>query len=62
METILDSRPFAFTRPLVYFVETGKHLVDEVQTPLPLIAGHPWRYDTEYERLGTATSTLSPTR
>jgi hypothetical protein len=56
MEDILDlyTRPFDPTRPLVCFDETSKQLVGEVQTPLPLIAGHPCRYDTEYERRGTA--------
>ena len=56
MEDILDlyTRPFDPTRPLVCFDETSKQLVGEVQTPLPLIAGPPCRYDTEYERRGTA--------
>ena len=40
--------------PLVYFGEASKQLVKETRTPLPLEPGHPERYDSEYERNGTA--------
>ncbi len=40
--------------PLVCFGEASKQLVKETRTPLPLEPGHPERYDSEYERNGTA--------
>jgi hypothetical protein len=56
MEDILDlyTQPLDPARPLVCLDETSKQVVGEVQTPLPMIPGHPLRYDTEYERHGTA--------
>ncbi len=39
-------------RPRVYFDETSKQLVGEVQTPLPVQPGQPARYDYEYVRNG----------
>lgn len=56
MEDILDlyCQPLAPARPLVCVDETSKQLVGEVRTPLPAGSGQPARYDTEYERRGTA--------
>lgn len=56
MEDVLDvyARPPDPARPLVCFDEGGKELHGEVRDPLPMIPGHPLRYDTEYERQGTA--------
>ena len=56
MEDVLDvyCRPLDPARPLVCFDETSKQLVGEVRTPLPVAPGQPARYDTEYERHGTA--------
>lgn len=56
MEDVLDvyARPPDPARPLVCFDEGSKELHGEVRDPLPMIPGHPLRYDTEYERQGTA--------
>lgn len=40
--------------PLVCFDEASKQLVKETRTPLPPEPGKPERYDSEYERNGTA--------
>ena len=56
MEDLLDlyAEPFDPTRPVVCFDETSKQLVAETRVPLPLAPGQPERFDTEYERHGTA--------
>ncbi len=56
MEEVLDvyTQPLDPARPLVCFDETSKQLVSEVRAPLPMTPGHPERYDSEYERQGTA--------
>jgi hypothetical protein len=56
MEDVLDvyARPPDPRRPLVCFDEGSKELHGEVRAPLPAIPGHPARFDTEYERHGTA--------
>jgi hypothetical protein len=56
MEDVLDlyTRPLDPAHPLVCFDEMSKQLVGEVQIPLPMSPGQPARYDTEYERHGTA--------
>ncbi len=56
MEDVLDvyQRPRDPTRPLVCFDEGSKELHGEVRDPLPAIPGHAARFDTEYERHGTA--------
>ena len=56
MEDLLDlyAEPFDPTRPVVGFDESSKQLVAETRLPLPLEPGHPARFDTEYERNGTA--------
>ena len=56
MEHILDvyQRPYNAKEPVVCFDETSKQLIAETRTPLPMQPGEPQRYDTEYERRGTA--------
>ena len=56
MEDVLDvyQRPPAPRRPLVGLDELSKQLTKEVRAPLPPLPGHPARFDTEYERNGTA--------
>ena len=57
MEDVLDvyARPPDPLRPVVCFDEGSKELHGEVRDPLPVIPGHPGRFDTEYERHGTAS-------
>lgn len=54
MEDVLTvyTRPVDPRRPLICLDEVSKQLVGEVRTPLPLVAGHPIRYDAEYVRNG----------
>ena len=61
MEHILDvyQRPYNEKEPVVCFDETSKQLIAETRTPLPMQPGEPQRYDTEYERRGTANLFLS---
>ena len=56
MEHVLDvyQRPYNANEPVVCFDETNKQLIAETRTPLPMNPGEPQRYDTEYERRGTA--------
>lgn len=56
MEDVLEvyTRPYDPTRPVVCLDETGKQLVAETRTPLPVEPGQPQRVDYEYERQGTA--------
>lgn len=56
MEDVLTvyKRPRHAAFPLVCFDEATKQLVKETRRPLPMKAGHPARYDYEYERNGTA--------
>ncbi len=56
MEDVLDvyHRPPDPVRPLVCLDELSKQLTKEVRQPLPPIPGQPARFDTEYERNGTA--------
>ena len=56
MEQTLDlyQQPLNPKEPVVCFDETSKQLVAETRTPLPMQPGEPLRYDTEYERHGTA--------
>ena len=56
MEHILDVYQRAYNRkePIVCFDETSKQLIAETRTPIPMQSGEPQRYDTEYERRGTA--------
>ena len=57
IEDVLDvyARPPDPARPLVCFDEGSKELHGEARVPLPVIPGHPARFDTEYERHGTAS-------
>ena len=56
MEDLLDlyAEPLDPARPVVGFDESSKQLVAETRVPIPLKPGHPERFDTEYERNGTA--------
>jgi hypothetical protein len=56
MEQTLDLYQQAYNpqEPLVCFDETSKQLLAETRMPLPMQPGEPLRYDTEYERRGTA--------
>jgi len=56
MEQVLDlyQQPFNPQEPVVCFDETSKQLIAETRTPLPMQPGEPLRYDSEYERRGTA--------
>lgn len=58
MEETLDTykRPHDPKRPLVCLDETSKQLVAETRAPLPMLPGHPARYDYEYKRNGTANA------
>src|SRR5262245_54892525 len=54
MEDVLDvyQRPFDPQRPVVCLAETSRQLLGEVRPPLPIVPGHPVRYDPEYVRGG----------
>ncbi len=56
MEEVLDlyQKPYDENEPLVCFDESSKQLIGETREPLPMQPGKPLRYDTEYERKGTA--------
>ena len=56
MEDVLDvyHRPYDPARPLVCMDEASKQLIGEVRQPLPLQPGRTAKYDSEYERRGTA--------
>jgi hypothetical protein len=56
MEDVLAvyQRPPDPRRPLLGLDEVSKQLTKEVRTPLPALPAHPARFDTEYERNGTA--------
>ena len=56
MEEILDlyARPYDPAWPLVCMDEASRQLVAEVRVPLPMQAGQEARYDSEYQRNGTA--------
>ena len=60
MEDVLDlyQRPYDPRYPLVNRDEKPVPLMQETRTPLPAQPGKPWRYDYEYERLGTANGFL----
>ena len=55
-EQVLDlyQQPHNEKEPVVCFDETSKQLIAETRKPLPMQPGEPQRYDTEYERRGTA--------
>jgi hypothetical protein len=56
MEDVLDvyHRPYDPDRPQVCMDEASKQLIGEVREPLPSQPGRIAKYDSEYERLGTA--------
>jgi hypothetical protein len=56
MEDVLEvyHRPYDPQRPMVCMDECSKQLIGEVRTPLPPKPGQIAKYDSEYERLGTA--------
>ncbi len=56
MEHILDlyQQPYNEKEPVVCFDEASKQLLAETRTPLPMQPGEPQRYDSEYQRRGTA--------
>ena len=56
MEDVLEvyHRPYDPLRPMVCLDETSKQLIAEVREPLPLQPGRTAKYDSEYERRGTA--------
>jgi DDE superfamily endonuclease len=55
MEDILAlyAEPYDPRYPVVCFDESPYQLIREVRQPLPMIPGHPVRYDYEYRREGT---------
>jgi hypothetical protein len=56
MEDVLEvyARPRHPRRPLVCFDETNKEQHREVVAPLPVVAGHPARDESTYERTGVS--------
>jgi hypothetical protein len=56
MEDVLEvyHRPYDPERPMVCMDEASKQLIAEVREPLPVQPGHIAKYDSEYERRGTA--------
>lgn len=56
MEDVLDvyHRPYDPERPVVCMDEASKQLIAEVRPPLPAQPGRTAKYDSEYERRGTA--------
>lgn len=56
MEDVLEvyHRPHDPQRPLVCMDEASKQLIGEVRDPLPAGPGRVEKYDSEYQRLGTA--------
>jgi len=57
MEEVLDiyKRPYDPKRPIVCVDESSKQLTREVRESLPACSGQVLKYDTEYERNGTAS-------
>jgi hypothetical protein len=56
MEDVLDvyHRPYDPQQPVVCLDECSKQLIAEVREPLPVKPGQVAKYDSEYERRGTA--------
>ncbi len=61
MEDVLDvyHRPYDPERPVVCMDEASKQLIGEVRQPLPMQPGRTAKYDSEYERRGTANVFLA---
>ncbi len=49
----LSAEPYDPRYPVVCFDESPYQMIREVRQPLPMIPGHPVRYDDEYRREGT---------
>lgn len=56
MEDVLEvyARPYDPEYPQVCMDELSKQLIGEVRVPIPVMLGQPMKYDSEYERNGTA--------
>jgi len=56
MEDVLEvyARPYDPEYPQVCMDELSKQLIGEVRIPIPVQVGQPLKYDSEYERNGTA--------
>lgn len=56
MEDVLEvyARPYDSEYPQVCMDELGKQLIGEVRTPISVKPGAPAKYDSEYQRHGTA--------
>jgi len=61
MEDVLEvyHRPYDAERPVVCLDEASKQLIAEVREPLPAQPGSVAKYDSEYERRGTANLFLA---
>jgi hypothetical protein len=61
MEEVLDiyKKPYDVQYPQVCMDEMSTQLIGEVRAPLPSAPGKPLRYDTEYQRNGTANIFLA---
>jgi DDE superfamily endonuclease len=61
MEDVLEvyHRPYDAERPVVCLDEASKQLIAEVREPLPAQPGSIAKYDSEYERRGTANLFLA---
>jgi transposase len=57
MEEVLDiyKRPYDPKYPVICMDESSKQLIKETRQPLPMKPGDVEKYDTEYERNGTAS-------
>jgi hypothetical protein len=58
METFLDiyTRPHDPRFPVLCMDELNKQMVSETRQPLPVVPGHPARYDYKYQRAGVANA------
>ena len=57
MEEVLDiyKQPYNVKIPIICMDESSKQLIKEVRKPLPMKPGDVEKFDTEYERNGTAS-------
>ena len=57
MEEVLDiyKQPYDSKRPVICIDESSKQLIKEIRQPLPMKPGDVEKFDTEYERNGTAS-------
>ena len=56
MEEVLDiyKQPYDAKHPVICMDESSKQLIKEVRQALPMKSGNIEKFDTEYERNGTA--------